>query len=226
MVTPSRGRQRAPELRGRVDERGFLDRLIDAVRAGQSQALVLSGEAGVGKTALLGYLAGHTPGCRVVRATGVQCEMELAFAGLQQLCKPLLDRLDRLPGPQREALQTAFGLIAGPAPDRFLVGLAVLSLLSEAAEERPLIWVVDDAQWLDQASAQVLAFAARRLLAESVLILFATREADADFRGLPELALGGLRDADARELLAQVVRWPLDERVRDRIVAETGGNPL
>jgi hypothetical protein len=149
--------------------------------------------------------------------------MELAFAALHQLCGPLLDRLGHLPDPQRDALGTAFGLIAGPAPDRFLVGLAVLSLLSEAAEEQPLIWVVDDAQWLDRASAQVLAFAVRRLLAESVLILFATREADADFRGLPELALGGLRDTDARELLAQVVRWPLDERVRDRIVAETGG---
>jgi len=163
---------------------------------------------------------------RVVRAVGVESEMELAFAALHQLCEPLLDRLGHLPDPQRDALGTAFGLITGAAPDRFLVGLAVLSLLSEAAEERPLIWVVDDAQWLDRASAQVLAFAARRLLAESVLILFATREAHADFRGLPELALGGLRDADARELLAQVVRWPLDERVRDRIVAETGGNPL
>ena len=162
---------------------------------------------------------------RVVRAVGVESETELAFAALHQLCEPLLDRLGQLPDPQRDALGTAFGLIAGAAPDRFLVGLAVLSLLSEAAEERPLIWVVDDAQWLDRASAQVLAFAAR-FLAESVLILFATREAHADFRGLPELALGGLRDADARELLAQVVRWPLDERVRDRIVAETGGNPL
>src|SRR5579863_8258687 len=226
MVTPSRGRQGAPELRGRVDERGFLDRLIDAVRAGQSQALVLSGEAGVGKTALLGYVAGHAPGCRVVRATGVQCEMELAFAGLQQLCKPLLDHLDRLPGPQREALQTAFGLSAGPAPDRFLVGLAVLSLLSDAAEEQPLICLVDDQQWLDHASAQALGFAARRLEAESVGLVFAARQPSGHVAGLPELVIEGLREDDARALLDSVLTAPLDSRVRDRIVAEARGNPL
>jgi len=156
MVTPSPGRGRVVELRGRRRELGFLDRLIGAVRAGESRALVLSGEAGVGKTALLDYVAGHAPGCRVVRATGVQSEMELAFAGLQQLCKPLLDHLDRLPGPQRAALQTAFGLSAGPAPDRFLVGLAVLGLLSDAAGEQPLICLVDDEHWLDDASAQAL----------------------------------------------------------------------
>ncbi len=213
-------------LRGRGGECATLDGLLEGVRGGRSAALVVYGEAGVGKTALLRYAVESAADMRVVQAVGVESEMELAFAALHQLCGPLLDRLEHLPGPQRDALGTAFGLIAGPAPDRFLVGLAVLSLLSEAAEERPLVWVVDDAQWLDRASAQVLAFAARRLLAESVLILFASREADADFRGLPELALGGLRDADARELLAQVVRWPLDERVRDRIVAETGGNPL
>ena len=197
-------------LRGRGGECATLDGLLEGVRGGRSAALVVRGEAGVGKTALLRYAVESATDMRVVRAVGVESEMELAFAALHQLCGPLLDRLGHLPDPQRDALGTAFGLIAGPAPDRFLVGLAVLSLLSEAAEERPLIWVVDDAQWLDRASAQVLAFAARRLLAESVLILFATREAD----------------ADARELLAQVVRWPLDERVRDRIVAETGGNPL
>src|SRR6266849_10071479 len=168
MVTPSRGRERAAELRGRLHELGFLSRLIDAVRAGESQVLVLSGEAGVGKTALLDYVAGHASGCRVVRAIGVQSEMELAFAGLQQLCKPLLDHLDRLPGPQREALQIAFGLSAGPAPDRFLVGLAVLGLLSDVAGERPLVCLVDDQQWLDRASAQVLGFVARGLVAESV----------------------------------------------------------
>src|SRR5580693_2294636 len=151
----------AMKLVGRHAEREVLDRLIEAVRAGESRALVLSGEAGVGKTALLDYVAGHASGCRVVRATGVQSEMELGFAGLQQLCKPLLDHLDRLPGPQREALQTAFGLSPGPAPDRFLVGLAVLSLLSDAAEEQPLICLVDDQQWLDHASAQALGFAAR-----------------------------------------------------------------
>jgi hypothetical protein len=185
MVTPSPSRDRAAELRGRLRELGFLDRLIDAVRAGESQALVLSGEAGVGKTALLDYLAGHASGCRVVHATGVQSEMELAFAGLQQLCKPLLDHLDRLPGPQREALRTAFGLSAGPAPDRFLVGLAVLSLLSDAAEEQPLICLVDDQQWLDHASAQALGFAARRLEAESVSLVFAARQPSDHVAGLP-----------------------------------------
>ena len=226
MVTPSPSRDRAAELRGRLRELGFLDRLIDAVRAGESQALVLSGEAGVGKTALLDYLAGHASGCRVVRATGVQSEMELAFAGLQQLCKPLLDHLDRLPDPQREALQTAFGLSAGPAPDRFLVGLAVLSLLSDAAEEQPLICLVDDQQWLDHASAQALGFAARRLEAESVSLVFAARQPSGHVAGLPELVIEGLREHDARALLDSVLTGPLDARVRDLIVAETRGNPL
>src|SRR5579864_1277355 len=226
MVTPSRGRERPPELRGRLDERGCLDRLIDAVRAGQSQALVLVGEAGVGKTALLNYVAGHASGCRVIHATGVQSEMELAFAGLQQLCKPLLDHLDRLPGPQRGALQTAFGLSAGPAPDRFLVGLAVLSLLSDAAGEQPLIGLVDDQHWLDHASAQALGFAARRLDAEPVGLVFAARQPSDHVAGLPELVIGGLREDDARALLDSVLTGPLDARVRDRIVAETRGNPL
>src|SRR5579864_1919449 len=226
MVTPSRGRERPPELRGRLDERGLLDRLIDAVRAGQSQALVLVGEAGVGKTALLNYVAGHASGCRVIHATGVQSEMELAFAGLQQLRKPLLDHLDRLPGPQRGALQTAFGLRAGPAPDRFLVGLAVLSLLSDAAGEQPLIGLVDDQHWLDHASAQALGFAARRLDAEPVGLVFAARQPSDHVAGLPELVIGGLREDDARALLDSVLTGPLDARVRDRIVAETRGNPL
>src|SRR5579864_8646349 len=226
MVTPSRGRERPPELRGRLDERGLLDRLIDAVRAGQSQALVLVGEAGVGKTALLNYVAGHASGCRVIHATGVQSEMELAFAGLQQLRKPLLDHLDRLPGPQRGALQTAFGLRAGPAPDRFLVGLAVLSLLSDAAGEQPLIGLVDDQHWLDHASAQALGFAARRLDAEPVGLVFAARQPSDHVAGLPELVIGGLREDDARALLDSALAGPLDARVRDRIVAETRGNPL
>src|SRR5580700_3675156 len=226
MVTPSRSRERAAELTGRLGERGFLDRLVGAVRAGESQTLVLSGEAGVGKSALLDYVAGHASGCRVVHATGVQSEMELAFAGLQQLCKPLLDHLDRLPGPQREALQTAFGLSAGPAPDRFLVGLAVLSLLSDAAGEQPLICLVDDEQWLDRASAQALGFAARRLEAESVGLVFAARRPSDHVAGLPELAVEGLGEEDARALLDSVLTGPLDARVRDRIVAETRGNPL
>jgi DNA-binding CsgD family transcriptional regulator len=226
MVTPAPGRGRAAELRGRLHELGVLDQLIDAVRAGESRALVVAGEPGVGKTALLDYVAGHASGCRVVRATGVQSEMELAFAGLQQLCKPLLDYLDRLPGPQREALQTAFGLSAGPAPDRFLVGLAVLSLLSDAAGEQPLICLVDDEQWLDRASAQALGFAARRLEAESVGLVFAARQPSDDVAGLAELVIEGLREADARALLDSVLTGPLDERVRDLIVAETRGNPL
>ncbi len=213
-------------LRGRRSECEVLGGLLDGVRGGRSAVLVLRGEAGVGKTALLDYAVTSAADLRVVRAAGVESEMELAFAGLHQLCGPMLDRLGRLPGPQRAALGTAFGLEAGPAPDRFLVGLAVLSLLSEVAGERPLVCVVDDAQWLDQASAQVLAFAARRLLTESVLVLFAAREPGADFRGLPELVVEGLGAADARELLDSAVRWPIDERVREQIVAETRGNPL
>ena len=199
-----------------------------SVRGGPSRALVLRGEAGVGKSALLEYLVAHASGCGIGRAAGVESEMELAYAGLQQLCAPLLDRVERLPGPQRDALGIAFGLRDGAAPDRFLVGLAVLSLLSDVAEDRPVVCVVDDAQWLDAASAQALAFVARRLGAESVGLVFAVREPQGErhFEGLPELAVGGLNDRDARELLASVVTGPLDERVRDRIVAETRGNPL
>jgi len=190
--------------------------------------LVLRGEAGVGKTALLEYLAKRASGCRIARAAGVESEVELAYAGLHQLCGPMLERLDRLPGPQRDALATAFGLRAGDAPDRFLVGLAVLSLLSDVAEERPLVCLIDDAQWLDHASRQALAFVARRVLAESVALIFATRPVDGeqDLGGLPELWIGGLGDADARALLAEALSGPLDGAVRDAIVAETGGNPL
>ena len=218
----------ARRLLGRRSECAALDQLVASVRAGHSRALVLRGEAGVGKSALLEYLAQHSSGCGIARAAGVESEMELAYAGLQQLCAPFLDRVERLPGPQRDALGTAFGLRDGDAPDRFLVGLAVLSLLSDVAEDRPLVCVVDDAQWLDAASAQALAFVARRLGAESVGLVFAVREPSGErhFEGLPELAVGGLDDRDAHELLATVVTGPLDERVRDRIVAETRGNPL
>jgi predicted ATPase len=160
-----------------------LDRLIEAVRAGESRALVVRGEPGVGKTALLEYLVERASGCRVVGAAGVQSEMELAFAGVHQLLAPMLDRVERLPVPQRDALRTAFGVSGGSAPDRFFVGLAVLSLLSDVAEERPLIGVVDDEQWLDRASAQVLAFVARRLQAESVGLVFAARGASAELAG-------------------------------------------
>lgn len=163
---------------GRRADCEVLDRLVEAVRLGKSQALVVRGEVGVGKTALPEYLVGQASGCRVVRIAGVQSEMELAFAGLDQLCAPLLDRGTALPGPQREALRTALGVGAGSAPDRFLVGLAVLGLLAEVASERPLVCVVDDAQWLDQASVQALAFVARRLVAESVALVFAARDTD------------------------------------------------
>jgi DNA-binding CsgD family transcriptional regulator len=201
---------------------------VEDVQAGQSRVLVLRGEAGIGKTALLEYLQGRAAGCRIARAAGVESEMELPFAGLHQLCVPVLHRLGRLPGPQGEALAVAFGLREGDAPDRFLVGLAVLSLLSDVAEEYPLVCLVDDAQWLDRASAQVLGFVTRRLVAESIAVVFAVRESgdEQDLMGLPELLVDGLADPDARALLASVITGPLDDRVRDRIVAETRGNPL
>src|ERR1700731_4872101 len=213
-------------LLDRLPERAALSELLDAVRAGQSGVLVMRGEPGIGKTALLEYAIESAAGLRVARVAGVESEMELAFANLQQLCAPMLDKLEGLPDPQREALSVAFGLNTGAAPDRFLVGLAALSMLSEVAEQQPLLCVIDDAQWLDRASAQALGFVARRLLAEPVALVFATHEPGEEFRGLPELVVGGLRDGDARELLASVIGGPLDERVRDRIVAETGGNPL
>ena len=215
-------------LQGRRSECEVFDRLFEAVRRGESQVLVVRGEPGVGKSALLEYAIESASGLRVARATGVQSEMELAFAGLHQLFAPMLDRVGRLPAPQRDALETAFGLTSGPAPDRFLLALAVLGLVSEVAEERPLVCLVDDAQWLDRESAQALEFVARRLLAESVALVFAVRQSDEEqpLAGLPELLVEGLSDGDARALLGSVIRWPLDERVRDRIVAETRGNPL
>jgi DNA-binding CsgD family transcriptional regulator len=217
---------RAEGLTDRRSERDALDRLVAAVRGGQSRALVVRGDPGVGKTALLDYLARHASGCQVARASGVQSEMELAFAGLHQLCAPMLDRSGHLPAPQRDALRTAFGQAAGPPPDRFLVGLAVLSLLSEVAGERPLICLIDDEQWLDHASAQVLGFVARRLAADPVGLVFAAREPGGELDGLPELEVGGLRQSDARALLDSALAGPIDDRIRDRIVAETQGNPL
>jgi len=216
----------AAGLRGRRRECVVLDRLIEGLRAGESRALVVRGEPGVGKTALLDYVAWRASAYLVVRAAGVQSEMELAFAGLHQVCAPMLNRLEHLPAPQREALETAFGISRGPAPDRFLIGLALLGLLSEVAGERPLVCLVDDVQWLDHASAQALAFVARRLAAEGVGLIFAVREPNADLAGLPELVVEGLPEGEARKLLDSVLTGPLDERVREQILAETRGNPL
>jgi DNA-binding CsgD family transcriptional regulator len=215
-------------LQGRRTECAALDRLLEAARGGHSGVLVVRGEAGVGKSALLEYTLSAGSEFRVTQAAGVESEMELPFAGLHQLCATLLDRLDRLPPPQRDALGTAFGLASGTRPDRFLVGLAFLSLLSDAADQEPLLCLIDDAQWLDQSSAQVLAFVARRLKAESIALVFAEREPGEldELAGLPELRLEGLSDVHARELLGSVVSGPLDERVAERIVAETHGNPL
>lgn len=218
----------ASRLQDRHAERESLDRLLGNARSGTSGVVVLRGEAGVGKTALLDHVLAHGAGCRVVRAAGVESEMELAFAGLHQLCAPFFDRLDRLPAPQQDAIGTAFGLRTGDPPDRFLVGLAVLSLLSEVAEEQPLVCILDDVQWLDRASAQVLGFVARRLAAEGVVLIFALREPgeDENLINLPELPVGPLRDADARALLASAIPGRMDEAVRNRIIAEAQGNPL
>lgn len=220
------GPGRETSLKGRARECALLDALIEAVRQGESRSLVLRGEAGIGKTALLRYLIESASDLTVVRAVGVESEMELAYASLHQLCAPLLDRLERLPAPQRQAVEIVFGLSSGTAPDRFLVGLGVLSLVSEVAEERPLLVVVDDAQWLDQASALTLAFVARRLLAEPVGLVFAAREPGEELRHVPDLEVLGLLNGDARALLASTIRFALDERVRDRLLAETRGNPL
>jgi DNA-binding CsgD family transcriptional regulator len=226
MKTGSAAAEARPSLRGRAEECARLEGLVGDVLRRQSRSLVLRGEAGIGKTALLEHLTGLASDATVLRAVGVESEMELAYASLHQLCGPLLDRLARLLDPQRDALEVVFGVNAGPPPDRLLVGLGVLSLFGEVAEEAPLLCVLDDAQWLDQASAMTLAFVARRLLAEPIGIVFATRESDDEFEHLSELELHGLVNGDARALLESAVRFRLDARVRDRIVAETRGNPL
>jgi len=213
-------------LRGRENECALLDELLADIRQGVSRALVLQGEAGIGKTTLLEYLIESAPDLTVLQAVAVESEMELAYAGLQQFCAPLLDRLGRLPAPQRQALEIVFGLSLGPPPDRFLAGLGVLSLLSGAADERPLLCVIDDAQWLDQASVLTLAFVARRLLAEPVGIVFAARDPGEELRQFSGLEVRGLRDGDARVLLSSAVRFIPDVRLRDRIIAEAHGNPL
>ena len=213
-------------LLGRANECALLDELLSAVRRGEGRSLVLRGEAGIGKSALLDYLVESASDVAVARAVGVESEMELAYASLHQLCGPMLDLMVRLPAPQRDALEIVFGMSVGAAPDRLLVGLAVLGLLSEVAEERPLLCVIDDAQWVDHASALTLAFVARRLLAEPVGLVFAAREPGEELRNVSEMRVHGLREGDARAVLNSALRFGLDERVHDQIIAETHGNPL
>jgi DNA-binding CsgD family transcriptional regulator len=216
------------EFLDRTSEREVLDQLLARAREGESAVLVIRGEAGIGKTALLRYVARQASGFRVAQVRGMEAEMELPFAGIHQLCAPLLDRLDALPQPQQDALSVALGVASGDVPDRFVVGLAVLGLLSARAEERPVLCLVEDSQWLDEASGLILGFIARRLLADSVALVVAVREPNTkhDFGGLPELVLRGLPESDARTLLGRAVPGGLDDRVRDRIVADTRGNPL
>jgi DNA-binding CsgD family transcriptional regulator len=221
--------QPPPRLFGRAGELEVLRRLLADVRGGKSAVLVVRGEPGIGKTALLGRAAAEASGFQVVRGVGVESEMELPYAGLHQLCAPMLGQLDRVPEPQRDALRTAFGISTGPPPNRFLVALAALNLMAAVSEQQPLLCVVDDQQWLDQASAQVLGFVGRRLLAESIGLVFATRASAPEpdsLASLPELRLGGLDHESARALLATVMSAPLDERVEDRIIEETRGSPL
>src|SRR5262245_865387 len=215
-------------LLGRRAECEALDGLLADVLAGRGRVAVLRGEAGVGKSALLGYVSGRVAGWRVATAIGVESEMELAYSGLHQLCAPMLDRLAGLPDPQRHALATVFGQATGPVPDRFLVGLGTLTLLSLVADEQPLICIVDDAQWLDQASAQILGFVGRRILAERIALVCAARTGIGDdvLAGLPELSIERLCDSEARALLLDNVHGPLDAPVFDQIVAESHGNPL
>src|SRR3954468_2092247 len=213
-------------LLGRDSQLQVLDRLLADARGGSSAVLVVHGERAIGKASLLDDLAARASGCTVARAAGVQAEMELAYAGLHQLCWPMADRIERLPSRQRDALHTAFGMHEGDPPTHFLAGLAALGLFAEVAADRPLVCLVDDAQWLDRASVHALAFAAHRMLAESVALVFAVRAPSEELAGLPEMPLEGLADDDARALLDGALAAPVDRRVRDRIVVEAGGNPL
>jgi DNA-binding CsgD family transcriptional regulator len=214
------------QLLGRQREQAVLERLLETAREGRGGVLVVHGDPGVGKTALLEYALDTAKDFRVVRTSGVEGETELDYAALQQLCSPLLALIERLPDPQRDALGVAFGLSPGRPPSPFMVGLAVLGLLSEAAEERPLLCMVDDAQWLDDASGAALAFVARRLLAERIALTFATREVGSRLLRFPQLHIDPLGRRDARALLESILPARLDESVLERIVAETGGNPL
>ena len=217
-----------PDLLGRMEERQGLADLLRGARAGHGGVVVLRGEAGIGKSALLDDLAVQAPDCCICRAVGVESEMELAYAGLQQLCGPIIGRLTDLPAVRRDALEKVFGLSTGSPPDRFLVGMAVLDLIAMAAQGQPVMWIVDDAQWLDRSSVQTIGFVSRRLLAERVVIVIAARDTgeDGELAGLPELRLAGLGTEDAGTLFDSVVTGPTDPAVRDRIIAETRGNPL
>jgi predicted ATPase len=214
------------QLLGRRHERELLDRLLEAAGRGDGGVLIIHGEAGVGKTALLEYTVDAARAFRILRTVGVEAEMELPFAALQQLCSPILELNQRLPPPQRDALAVAFGVSDGPAPNPFLVGLAVLGLMSEAAEQRPLLCAVDDAQWLDRASARALVFVARRLLAEKIALLFAVRDPGDTFAGLPEMYVEGLNARDARTLLESVLPARLDDSILERLLVEARGNRL
>ena len=211
---------------GRQRDRAVLDRLLDTARSGHSAVLVVHGDPGVGKTALLEYAIEAAEDFHVVRTSGVEGEFDLDYAALHQLCTPILEFIDRLPDPQRNALGVAFGLVTGPAPSPLPVGLAVLGLLSEAADQQPLLCVIDDAQWLDDASGAALAFVARRLLAERIALVFATRQVGRGLAGFPQFRVDPLGRRDSRALLESVLVLRLDESVLERIVTETGGNPL
>ena len=220
-----RSQPNTARLTGRLKELRALDLLIGAVRSGQSRVLVVHGESGMGKTALLDYASGRASGCRLIRMAGSQSEAGLAFAGLHQLCAPMLSHLGKVPAPQRDALCTAFGISHGSPPDRFLIGLAVLGLLSEGSRQQPVVCVIDDYQWLDRASARTLGFVARRLSADPVGLVFGVPVPDEGLSGLPQLSVAGLREADARELLESALVGTLDSRVKELIVAEARGNP-
>src|SRR5262245_54743332 len=213
-------------LRGRGQETAALEHALATARGGGSAVLVIRGEAGIGKTALLDHAAGHATGLRTLATTGIESEAELPYAGLHSLCAPLLGRLHDLPGPQREALAIAFGLRQGEPPNPFLVGLAALSLLAGAAERQPMLCLIDDAQWLDEESRKVLAFVARRLLAERIALIIPLRDDVHELADLPELMVTPLGEPDARALLESAVRTPIDPPVKDRIVAEAHGNPM
>ena len=218
----------APVLIGRQEELEALGAALDKARKGQSSVIVVSGEAGAGKTAMLNQAVAGLSDMRIAHVAGADAEMELAFAGLHQLCAPMLDHLERLPTAQQDALGVALGLREGRAPDRYLIGLAVLTLLAEVAASRPLVCVIDDAQWLDKASLQALSFSARRLLADPVAMIFGVRESNTpgELKGLPQMVIPRLSDHDARTLLDRGLPGRLDERVRERFLAEAQGNPL